>query len=195
MRSVHCACANPSHSFNCTYTVRTPVPARVSTPRSGHLSDESRPGTPPIGTEHAKSLSSHTTPGVRGLPEVLRRGVVESQDSKPPSSDFGLDDLFRVADLIDNKTLEDAAGTNTVFAKNMTLVLFLSRLMILGYCLKVPGSRRTFSTARWGLLQVCPNTFKVMFVYLCMKPCDLTTAHTVPVSDLASIVRKEFESV
>jgi hypothetical protein len=106
-----------------------------------------------------------------------------------------LDDLFRVADLTDNKTLEDTAGTYTDFAKNMTLMLFLSRLMILGYCLKVPGSRQTFSTTRWGLLQVRPNTFKVMFAYLCMKLCDLTTAHTVPVSDLVSIVCKEFESV
>lgn len=110
-------------------------------------------------------------------------------------SDFGSDDLFRLADLIDNNTLEDAAGTNTVFAKNMTLLLFLSRLMILGYCLKVPGCRQTFTSARWALLQVCPNTFKDAFVHLCMKLCDLTTARTVPVSDLASIVRKEFESV
>lgn len=63
-------------------------------------------------------------------------------------SDFGSDDLFHPADLIDNKTLEDAAGTNTVFAKRMTLLLFLSRLMVLGYCLKVPGCRQTFSIAR-----------------------------------------------
>lgn len=110
-------------------------------------------------------------------------------------SDFGSDDLFRLADLIDNKTLEDAAGTNTVFAKNMTLLLFLSRLMILGYCLKVPGCRQTFSSARWALLQVCPNTFRDVFMHLYMKLCNLTTARSVPISDLASIVRKEFESV
>jgi hypothetical protein len=42
---------------------------------------------------------------------------------------------------------------------------------------------------------MCPNTFKDVFVHLCMKLCHLTTARTVPVSDLASIVRKEFELV
>ncbi|KAG0272672.1 hypothetical protein BGZ95_011551 [Linnemannia exigua] len=264
--------------------VPAPLHARSSTP----LSDDSRPGTPPTGdlrvdinrirhkffaagSKHAEFLDSYvqgqyslsvTTEGVRGLPKVLRRGIVNKQEARPnllfldlpnpPSSvaapvperfksnvlldvlenmqaqdlpvfgvsgcgktrsmiemlclqwgfyfnaaksDFGSDDLFRLAELIDNNTLEDATGTNTVFAKNMTLLLFLSRLMILDYCLKVPGCRQTFTSARWALLQVCPNTFKDVFVHLCMKLCDLTTARTVPVSDLASIVRKEFESV
>ncbi|KAK3836313.1 MAG: hypothetical protein J3R72DRAFT_526248 [Linnemannia gamsii] len=117
-------------------------------------------------------------------------------------SDFGSDDLFRLADLIDSKNLidsktsEDAAGTNTAFVKNMPLLLFLSRLMILGYCLKVPGCCQIFSSARCPLLLVYPNTFKDVFVHLCMELYDLTTARTAPVSDLAStIVRKEFQSV
>ncbi|KAF9178442.1 hypothetical protein BGZ50_007704 [Haplosporangium sp. Z 11] len=62
--------------------------------------------------------------------------------------DFGLDDLN------DDNILEDAASINTVFAKSMTLLLFLSRFMVLDYCLKVPGCRQTFSSARWALLQV-----------------------------------------
>ncbi|KAF9343110.1 hypothetical protein BGX34_007215, partial [Mortierella sp. NVP85] len=110
-------------------------------------------------------------------------------------SDFGSDDLCKLADIIDSKILEDAANTNTVFAESMTLLLFLSRLMILNYCLGVPGCCRTFSSARWTLLQVCPNTFKDVFVHLCMELCDLTTVRAVPVSDLASIVRKEFRLV
>ncbi|KAF9536711.1 hypothetical protein EC957_009922 [Mortierella hygrophila] len=208
MRSVHCAC-----------TVRTPVPARVSTPRSGHISDESRSGTPPIGTEHAKFLQQphHTW---RARPEVLRRGVVESQDSKPnllflnlldnpPSvglpiperfrtkvllcvldkmqaedlpvfgvsgcgktrsmiemlclqwgfyfnaakSDFGLDDLCRLADFIDNN----------VFERKMGLSLAPS----------------------------CLNMLEDMFAHFCMKLRVLTKER----KNLASIVRQELEWV
>ncbi|KAF9177171.1 hypothetical protein BGZ50_009045 [Haplosporangium sp. Z 11] len=110
-------------------------------------------------------------------------------------SDFGSDDFCRLADNIDNKTLEDAANTNAVFAKNMTLLLVLSRLMILDYCLRVPECRQTFSGASWTLLQVCPSTFKDVFVHLCMNLCNLLTARTAPASNLASIVRHEFVSV
>ncbi|KAF8927104.1 hypothetical protein BGZ47_002336 [Haplosporangium gracile] len=110
-------------------------------------------------------------------------------------SDFGSDDLSRLADFIDNKTSEDLISSNTTFAKNTTLLLFLSRLMILSYCLKVPGCRQTFSSASWALLQVCPNTFKDVFLHLFMKLCDLMAERTVLGSVLASIVRKEFESV
>lgn len=67
-------------------------------------------------------------------------------------SDFGSDDLCRLADIIDNKTLGDVANTDTVFAKNMILLLFLSRLMVLDYCLRVSGCRQIFSSARWTSL-------------------------------------------
>jgi hypothetical protein len=67
-------------------------------------------------------------------------------------SDFGSDDLSRLADFIDSHTLEDSANVNTRFAKNATLLLFLSRLMILSYCLKIPGCRQTFeATVNVGL--------------------------------------------
>lgn len=67
-------------------------------------------------------------------------------------SDFGLEGLFGLASLIDNKSLEDATGTNTDFAKTMALLLFLSRLIVLSYYLKVPGYRQTLLSARWALL-------------------------------------------
>jgi hypothetical protein len=35
-----------SPMFNCSDIVHTPIPARASTPLAGHLSDDSRPGTP-----------------------------------------------------------------------------------------------------------------------------------------------------
>ncbi|KAG0374900.1 hypothetical protein BGX24_009777 [Mortierella sp. AD032] len=83
-------------------------------------------------------------------------------------SDIASHDLFRLADLIGSKTLEDVAGSNTVLAMNITLLLILSRLMALGYCLKLPGCRRTFSSARWVMLQEYSNVIKDVFVHLCM---------------------------
>ncbi|KAG0271482.1 hypothetical protein BGZ97_011246, partial [Linnemannia gamsii] len=107
-------------------------------------------------------------------------------------SDFGSDDLSRLADFIDSNTLEDSANVNTRFAKSATLLLFLSRLMILSYCLKIPSCRQTFSSARWALLQVCPHMFKDVFMHLFIKLCDLMKGRALLESILASIVREEF---
>lgn len=46
-----------------------------------------------------------------------------------------------------------------------------SRLLIFKYCLNVPGSSETFTSARWTLLQVCPHVlfedmFDVLFLQL-----------------------------
>ncbi|KAF9317536.1 hypothetical protein BG006_003362, partial [Podila minutissima] len=87
-------------------------------------------------------------------------------------NDLGSDDLYRLADFVDDKTSENTVSANTLFAKNMTLLLFLSRLLILNYCLRVPGCRQTFSSARWALLQVCPNMFKDVFLGLFRKLYD-----------------------
>ena len=46
----------------------------------------------------------------------------------------------------------------------MALLFFLSRFLILIYCLWVPGCRQMFSSVRWALLQVCPNMFKDVFL-------------------------------
>ncbi|KAI8357599.1 hypothetical protein B0O80DRAFT_292378 [Mortierella sp. GBAus27b] len=214
-----------------------------------------------------------TTTGIKGLPKVLRRGVVDSKDSGPsllfldlPSpplnagdpiperfrsnvllsklesmqaqdlpvfgvsgcgktrsmiemlclqwgfyfnaakSDLGSGDLSQLADVIDKKTAEEQGPEkNTAFARNMTLVLFLSRLLVLKYCLRVPNCRQTFSSARWAILQVCPHMledvfldlFKVLFKRLNERSlfelvlttviqdefllvCDLLTGHRYP---------------
>ncbi|KAF9540047.1 hypothetical protein EC957_004678 [Mortierella hygrophila] len=110
-------------------------------------------------------------------------------------SDIGSDDLSRLAGFIDSNTSDDSANINTRFAKNATLLLFLSRFMILYYCLKVPGCRQTFSSARWTLLQACPYMFKDVFVHLFIKLCDLMKGRALVESMLASIVREEFESL
>ncbi|KAF9372063.1 hypothetical protein CPC16_002669 [Podila verticillata] len=46
---------------------------------------------------------------------------------------------------------------NNAFARKITLLLFLSRLLIFKYCFGVPGCTETFTSARWTLLQVCPH--------------------------------------
>ncbi|KAF9578526.1 hypothetical protein BGW38_005623, partial [Lunasporangiospora selenospora] len=108
-------------------------------------------------------------------------------------SDLGSFDLSRLADFIDSNTIVDSATINTRFAKNATLLLFLSRLMILNYCLSVPNCRQTFSSARWALLQVCPHMFKDVFMHLSNKLCDLMKGRALLESILVSIVREEFE--
>lgn len=82
-------------------------------------------------------------------------------------SDLGSSDLSQLADFIDKKTAEELGPEqNTGFARNMTLVLFLCRLLVLKYCLQVPDCRQTFSSASWAILQVCPHIFEDVFLDL-----------------------------
>ncbi|KAF9407611.1 hypothetical protein BGZ94_002636 [Podila epigama] len=89
--------------------VHTPVPSRALTPLPGSLSDGSRPSSPisgdlradikkiadrffATGSSASNFLDAYvrgervlpvTTSGIKGLPKVLRRGVVDTQDSGP----------------------------------------------------------------------------------------------------------------
>src|SRR5690554_1243743 len=110
-------------------------------------------------------------------------------------NDPGSDDLYRIADFVDDKASENTVNANILFAKNMTLLLFLSRLLILSCCFRVPGCRQTFSSAKWALLQVRPNMFKDVFLGLFRKLYDQMKECTILRSVLASIVRDEFVSV
>ncbi|KAG0007084.1 hypothetical protein BGZ65_009389 [Modicella reniformis] len=167
-----------------------------------------------------------TTTGVKGLPKVLRRGVIDSQDSgsslllldlpnplqlnagdpiperfqsnallsklegmqaqdlpvfgvsgcgetrsmieilcpqwgfyfNAAKKDLGSNDFSQLAEFLDTKTSEEqGCRVITVFARKMTLVLFLSRLLVLKYCLQVPNCRQIFSSDSWAILQVCPQ--------------------------------------
>ncbi|KAG0208962.1 hypothetical protein BGX31_002232, partial [Mortierella sp. GBA43] len=81
--------------------------------------------------------------------------------------------------------------TNNLFARKMTLLLFLSRLLVFKYCLRVPGSNETFNSARWTLLQVCPHVlFEDLFNALFLKLLTLRHHHEL---DLSDIVRNEYE--
>ncbi|KAF9111071.1 hypothetical protein BGW39_004478, partial [Mortierella sp. 14UC] len=73
-------------------------------------------------------------------------------------------------DAIESSTADREA--NNAYARKTTLLLFLSRLLVFKYCLNVPDSSETFTSARWTLLQVCPHVlfdqdiFNILFLQL-----------------------------
>ncbi|KAF9403901.1 hypothetical protein BGZ94_004467, partial [Podila epigama] len=204
-----------------------------------------------------------TTTGIKGLPKVLRRGVVDRQDSGPSllfldlptpplnvgdpiperfrsnvllnklegmqaqdlpvfgvsgcgktrsmiemlclqwgfyfnaaKNDLGSSDLSQLVEFLDTKTSEEQGPRfNTVFARKMTLVLFLSRLLILKYCLQVPNCRQTFTSDRWALLQACPHMFRDVFMEFFRKLYDRMKESSFSVSVMESIARYELLSV
>ncbi|KAF9119197.1 hypothetical protein BGX30_004016, partial [Mortierella sp. GBA39] len=72
---------------------------------------------------------------------------------------------------------------NNAFARKMTLLLFLLRLLIFKYCVSVPGSSESFTSARWALLQVCPHVlYKDMFNALFLKLLNLQHHGELPLS-------------
>ncbi|KAG0012920.1 hypothetical protein BGZ80_011418 [Entomortierella chlamydospora] len=110
--------------------------------------------------------------------------------------DLGSDDLSSLAEFIDKKTSEDKRPKdNTIFAKNMTVLLFLSRILILNYCLSIPDCRQTFSSASWAILQVCPTMFEDVFSTLFKELFTRLHAHTIFELQLWAVVRDEFMSL
>ncbi|KAG0314652.1 hypothetical protein BG000_005475, partial [Podila horticola] len=77
----------------------------------------------------------------------------------------------------------------------MTLVLFLSRLLVLKYCLQVPDCRQTFSSASWAILQVCPHMFKDVFSELFRVLFEKLHESLISELVLMTVVRDEFLSV
>ncbi|KAF9432549.1 hypothetical protein BGZ76_010636, partial [Entomortierella beljakovae] len=78
--------------------------------------------------------------------------------------DWGSEDMTTlqsdVLSSIDNTKKADIGArqlSNSEIARAKTQLLFLSRLLIFKYCLNVPGSSHTFTSARWVLLQTCPH--------------------------------------
>lgn len=110
-------------------------------------------------------------------------------------SDLGSDDLSYLSERIDAKLLEEQGpNANTLFAKNTTLLLFLSRLLILNYCLRVPSCRQTFTSASWTTLQVCPTMFNDVFSELFRELYAKLKTHAITESELLPIVREAFDS-
>jgi len=110
--------------------------------------------------------------------------------------DLGSNDLSQLAEFLDTKTSEEQGPRiNTVFARKMALVLFLSRLLVLKYCLQVPDCRQTFSSDSWAILQVCPHMFRDVFMEFFRTLYDQMKERSFSVSVMESIVRDELLSV
>ncbi|KAI8356219.1 hypothetical protein B0O80DRAFT_22222 [Mortierella sp. GBAus27b] len=82
---------------------------------------------------------------------------------------------------------------NSTTPLQITLLLFLSRLLIFKYCLSVLGCAETFTSAGWTLLQVCPHVLSdILFNVLSRKLRTLVDHRERYLSDYVSDV---FEDV
>lgn len=113
------------------------------------------------------------------------------------NDDWGSSDMISLHSTIQDH-LKDSRGSfiadrqiSNAFARKMTLLLFLSRLLILKYCLNISGSKEAFTSARWTLLQVCPHVmFKDIFNILFLQLLKLRHHSAV---DLMDLVRDVYE--
>ncbi|KAK3806279.1 MAG: hypothetical protein J3Q66DRAFT_117873 [Benniella sp.] len=112
--------------------------------------------------------------------------------------DWGSGDMMTLYGTVRDYLKEIQAGSaavdlevNNLIARKATLLLFLSRLLVFKYCLRVPGSNETFNSARWTLLQVCPHVlFDDLFNALFLKLLNLRHHHVL---DILTIVRNVYE--
>ncbi|KAG0209859.1 hypothetical protein BGX33_005279, partial [Mortierella sp. NVP41] len=110
--------------------------------------------------------------------------------------DWGSDDMMTLRSAVqkylnDHRESSVDREANNGYARKTTLLLFLSRLLIFKYCVSVPGSSESFTSARWALLQVCPHVlFKDMFNALFLKLLNLQHHGELP---LSLLIRNVYE--
>ncbi|KAF9176639.1 hypothetical protein BGZ51_000167, partial [Haplosporangium sp. Z 767] len=107
--------------------------------------------------------------------------------------DLGSDDMTTLQAQVGSRLKQDRDANNRL-ARIATYLLFLSRLLILQYCLKVQNSSQSFTAARWALLQACPHMFMDVFEHLFQKLLPLYQMSTMKEGALMDIVRKEFQA-
>lgn len=105
--------------------------------------------------------------------------------------DLGSDDMHILLMLVESG-LRDDRGANNRAARTRTYLLFLSRLLILQFCLKV-DSAQSFTSARWALLQACPHMFMDVFERLFQKLIPLHERSVGEEAALIDIVRQAFQ--
>ncbi|KAG9062119.1 hypothetical protein KI688_006845 [Linnemannia hyalina] len=110
--------------------------------------------------------------------------------------DWGSDDMMTLRSAVqkylnDHRESSVDREANNGYARKTTLLLFLSRLLIFKYCMSVPGSSKSFTSARWALLQVCPHVlYKDMFNALFLKLLNLQHHGELP---LSLLIRNVYE--
>jgi hypothetical protein len=110
--------------------------------------------------------------------------------------DHGSDDLSFLARYIDKEiSSKQDLKKNTATARKVTLLLFLSRLLILRFCLSVSGCRDTFSSKSWALLQVCPVMFTDVFSTLFNHLLSHLDPKIISETTIWAVVRNNFVSI
>ncbi|KAK3836314.1 MAG: hypothetical protein J3R72DRAFT_493794 [Linnemannia gamsii] len=110
-------------------------------------------------------------------------------------NDLGSDDVTTLISYIGSRLEQDREANNRR-ARIITYLLLLSRLKVLQYCLTIPGSCNTFTSARWTILQTCAHVFNNdIFGKLLRKLLKLFPRCPTPLieTDLERATQKEFE--
>ncbi|KAI8601221.1 hypothetical protein EDD21DRAFT_415122 [Dissophora ornata] len=160
-----------------------------------------------------------TTGSIQGLPRAWRRGfgvafgvsgcgktraVIELLSQhwgfyfNAADDDWGSGDMMTLYNTVRSylKDVQVSSAVvdleiNNLIARKTTLWLFLSRLLVFKYCISVPSSSETFTSARWALLQVCPHVlFKNMSNELFLKLLNLQHHRELP---LSLLIRNVYE--
>ncbi|KAG0042885.1 hypothetical protein BGZ90_009266, partial [Linnemannia elongata] len=131
----------------------------------------------------------------------LTRGMIELLSRRwgfyfnEAGDDLGSADVTTLIDYIGHCLDKDREAT-TQHARTITYLLLLSRLKIFQYCLTIPGSYQTFTSARWTILQTCANIFKrdvfdqLFWSLQRLVPVNLTT---LTETDLEKTTQEEFQ--
>ncbi|KAG0045171.1 hypothetical protein BGZ83_009586 [Gryganskiella cystojenkinii] len=133
----------------------------------------------------------------RGLVELLsqRWGFYLNCDE----GDLGSTDMTLLKTVVANSLgFSKQKFQNNSAARKMTYMIFLCRLLVLAYCLRVPESSQTFTCARWTLLQVCPyvfgqDVFRALFAKF-SRLIDIWATTTVTEKDLLILVQEEYRA-
>ncbi|RKP23898.1 hypothetical protein SYNPS1DRAFT_30342, partial [Syncephalis pseudoplumigaleata] len=114
------------------------------------------------------------------------------------TEDIGSDDIQIITDaLSDYRHTYSSSDTkhNTNNMRYLTCGLLYARLLILDYCLNVPGSTDTFNCQRWMLLQAATPVFIDVFKALFRKIADLFHGESTPGYHIIDIVHNMFNHV
>ncbi|KAG0041541.1 hypothetical protein BGZ89_007372, partial [Linnemannia elongata] len=131
----------------------------------------------------------------------LTRGMIELLSRRwgfyfnAAGDDLGSADVTTLIDYI-GRCLEKDREATTQHARTITYLLLLSRLKIFQYCLTIPGSYQTFTSARWTIPQTCAYVFKrdvfnqLFWSLQRLLPVNLTT---LTETDLEKTTQEEFQ--
>ncbi|KAG0248702.1 hypothetical protein BG011_009994, partial [Mortierella polycephala] len=125
----------------------------------------------------------------RGMIELLSRqwGFYYNASGE----DLGSDGMTTFLAQVGSRLGKDRDANNRA-ARTMTYLLFLSRLLILQFFLRV-DSAQSFTAARWTLLQACPHMFMDVFEELFRKLLPLHQRSVDEELALIDVVSKAFQ--